>query len=369
MIDVYRFVLALCVLQAHFLAIGPLWLSWQAVFSFYVLSGFLMTLILNEDYGFAWSGFFRFAANRALRLLPIYYIVIGATAFYIVLIGSLDQLDGAITLPDTIGSWFENLSLLGLTGFQYSALHRLSPPAWSLTVEVCCYAVLGLYAAKSRARLLVMLAVGVVVTVVQIVSAFDQPNLGFSFHYRVIQAGLIPFSLGGLACSYRESSWFTFSRTKFAILAGLLLANGLFGYVSEFHKYVSGLYVAMLLNAAFVPVLFQRPAMQRWQKTLGGMAYPIFLSNWAIGTVLFLHFPAMESRGVAHFIATAIATMLFSLLMYYGVDRQVQRIRTRIKAGTFRGYFHRRPSPETAPASLPVGAASADCCSANSSSA
>jgi signal transduction histidine kinase len=48
MIDVYRFVLALCVVQGHLLGSGAPWLAWQAVFSFYVLSGFLMTLILNE---------------------------------------------------------------------------------------------------------------------------------------------------------------------------------------------------------------------------------------------------------------------------------------------------------------------------------
>lgn len=355
MIDVYRFILALCVLQAHFLAIGPVWLSWQAVFSFYVLSGYLMTLILNEDYGFGWSGFFRFAANRALRLLPVYYIVIGLTVLYIVSVGPLDQLNGAVSLPDTFASWFANLSLLGLTGFQYDAPHRLSPPAWSLIVEVICYAILGLYAAKSRTRLFVMLAVGVAVTVVQVVGGWDRPDYGFRFHFRVIQAGLIPFSLGGLACFYRQSPLLRFSGTKLVVLGSLLLANGLFGYVSEFHKYVTAFYAAALLNAAFVPVLFQRPAIHHWQKALGGMAYPIFLSNWAIGSILILHFPAMGADSPVHFIATAITTSFFSVLMYYGVDWQVQRIRTRIKSGAYRDYFPWPPRK----AHLPMASAQA----------
>lgn len=51
MTDIYRFILALCVVQGHFLASGAPWLAWQAVFSFYVLSGFLVTLVLNQQYG------------------------------------------------------------------------------------------------------------------------------------------------------------------------------------------------------------------------------------------------------------------------------------------------------------------------------
>ena len=351
MIDVYRFILALCVVQAHLLADGPTWLAAQAVFSFFVLSGFLMTLILNEDYGFKWGGFARFAANRALRLLPIYYIVIGLTVLYLVLVGPLDQLSGAITLPDTVASWAANLSLQGLTGFSHNIAHRLSPTAWSLTVECFCYGLLAVYFAKSRARLLVMLAIGVAITAVQIAGAIHQPDYGFRGHYRVIQAGFIPFALGGLAYFFRRSPLFAFSPTKVAILCGLLVVNFLGGYLSGFHRAVTGLYIVMLLNLALVPILFQRPANYRWQKALGGMAYPFFLSHWLIGTLIAIYFPVMPVGGVAHLTVTTIITMLISLLMYYGVDRQVQRVRTLIKNGGHRDYFRWPNRPQIVSAS------------------
>jgi peptidoglycan/LPS O-acetylase OafA/YrhL len=103
MIDVYRFILAICVVQGHLLGpkAGAPWLAWQAVFSFYVLSGFLMSLVLNQNYGFTSGGLVRFAVNRWLRLFPVYYAVIGLTAFYIMLVGPLNQLNNAITLPST----------------------------------------------------------------------------------------------------------------------------------------------------------------------------------------------------------------------------------------------------------------------------
>ncbi len=149
MLDAYRFILAFCVLQAHLLAWGPDWLAWQAVFSFYVLSGFLMTLILNQDYGFEKGSFVRFATNRALRLFPIYYIVIGLTALYVAFVGPLDQLNGAIALPNSIAERVANLGILSLSGFDVNAAHRLAPTAWSLSVECFCYGLLGLYFAQN----------------------------------------------------------------------------------------------------------------------------------------------------------------------------------------------------------------------------
>jgi peptidoglycan/LPS O-acetylase OafA/YrhL len=130
MIDVYRFILALCVVQGHLVGQGESapWLAWQAVFSFYVLSGFLMSFILNQDYGFTAGGLVRFAINRWLRLFPIYYAVIGLTALYIAFIGPLNQLNQAITLPSTGTAIFANLSIVTLMGFDFDpVMQRLSP--------------------------------------------------------------------------------------------------------------------------------------------------------------------------------------------------------------------------------------------------
>jgi peptidoglycan/LPS O-acetylase OafA/YrhL len=348
MIDVYRFILALCVMQTHLLAFGPRVLAAQAVFSFYVLSGFFMTLILNDAYGFSWGGFFRFAANRALRLLPVYYIVIGLTALYLFFVGPLDMINGGIQPPQSAVDWANNLGLVTLAGFTRDAANRLAPTAWTLGVECFCYALLGLYFARSQRRLLVMLVVGAAVTLVQVVGAFGEPDHGFRGHYRVLQAGLIPFALGGLAYFVRQAPLFVYSHAKFVSLCGLLVANFLAGYWSEFHSYISGLYICMLLNAAFVPMLFGRPATHRWQKALGGIAYPFFLSHWFIGSLIAVYFPTLAVGGLALCTVTTVATILFSLLMYYGIDRQIERIRTQIKRGSYRRYFRWRNAPQIA---------------------
>jgi peptidoglycan/LPS O-acetylase OafA/YrhL len=45
-----------------------------AVFAFYTLSGYLMTRVLNERYGFTAAGTAAFALNRVLRLWPVYLV-------------------------------------------------------------------------------------------------------------------------------------------------------------------------------------------------------------------------------------------------------------------------------------------------------
>ena len=301
--------------------------------SFYVLSGFLMTLILNQNYGFDGSGFMRFATNRILRLFPVYYVVIGLTALHITFIGPLNQINGAITVPSTVAEQFANLSIVSLTGFDFSqqAGQRLVPTAWSLSIELFCYALLAVYFAKSRARLLFMLIVGVGLAAVQILSTLDQPDYGFQNHYGVMQAGIVPFAIGGLAYFFRKSHLFVYSSTRLWIFSLLFFANFLVGYWSDFHKYVSGLYIIVALNLVLVPMLFSQETKNRWQKLLGGLSYPIFISHWFIGTLVVVYLPIVASKSLMHLFVATIATVMFSLLLYYGLDQPLQRVRIFIK--------------------------------------
>ena len=75
MFGIYRYGLAFCVAISHLwggMIAGP---AAYAVWGFYCLSGYLMTLILNEKYGFSKRGLTNFAVNRLLRIYPAYYVV------------------------------------------------------------------------------------------------------------------------------------------------------------------------------------------------------------------------------------------------------------------------------------------------------
>ena len=155
--------------------------------------------------------------------------------------------------------------------------------------------------------------------------------MAFRNHYAVLQAGLIPFALGGLGYFYRSARVFEFSRTKLGLLGLLFLANFVSGYWSDFHKHVSGLYIAAALNVALVPMLFTQTTKSHWQKVLGGLSYPIFLCHWFVATLIAIYVPAIGGKSFMLFAAATAGSLLFSLLLYFGIDRPVQAVRASVK--------------------------------------
>src|SRR5882724_1707653 len=84
-----RVILAISVIIAHSSALfgfnfvgGSL-----AVESFYIISGFYMSLILNEKYIGEKGSYMLFISNRFLRLYPVYWIVLLLTIPMIILFG------------------------------------------------------------------------------------------------------------------------------------------------------------------------------------------------------------------------------------------------------------------------------------------
>jgi len=79
MIEVSRYILALVVTLTHLQPLGVGRPGSIAVFAFYTLSGYLMTRVLNERYGFTARGTAAFLLNRVLRLWPAYFAILGLT--------------------------------------------------------------------------------------------------------------------------------------------------------------------------------------------------------------------------------------------------------------------------------------------------
>jgi len=368
LLDFYRFVLAVCVVQAHVpwgSASGPL--SQHAVFSFYVLSGFLMTLILNHTYGFGPVNFARFWANRFLRLYPAYATVIAITVLHILLVGPLTQLHGLIVLPDNLPDWLANLSMFGIAGFTAAQISTaiLIPNAWSLSVELFCYLLLSIYFARSRQRALAMLVGGIVITGAELVRVAVQapPYYDFQNHYGVLQAGIIPFAAGSLAYFYRGSPWLRFSRAGILGLLVLWAANCILAHVFEFHRYVSSLYVAAVINAVLVPMMFSFDAAHPkhpWTRALGGIAYPIFVSHILIGTLVF-HYFGFSRGGIDLLTVTLVATIGFSLAVHFGIERRIESLRAVIKQRQWQSWSipwrRSQGMPAGVPAALTAGAA------------
>src|SRR5262245_39518218 len=113
MFGAYRYVLAIMVVACHLRLsyhLGP-----YAVFAFYVLSGYLMTLVLNETYGFSRKGIARYLTNRALRIYPP-YLAIALIAAVVILAApeATQNLNPKLQIPQSLIGWIRNLAIFGI---------------------------------------------------------------------------------------------------------------------------------------------------------------------------------------------------------------------------------------------------------------
>lgn len=340
MLGTIRFLLAGAVVAFHLLGmpgqLGPL-----AVVCFYVISGFLITLVLNETYRF---NFGAFALNRVLRLYPAYLVV----ALIALILHSTTQDSSAFhaawkqstRLSDIAGNLFVvpwaflgdglvTVNFLKLSALSSPEFHyRLVPSTWSVAVEIVCYFLLWLAVARSMAMSLATIVIGVIWQIAVIVGSHN-PDLA----YYPIPAAILPFALGSLA--YRVSVLLKTdsvhdNRRQLGLLAVFMAA-----FVANWFVNTAALIVAQLVMAAFLVALGKaKPVgnaawVDRW---LGDLAYPIFLGHYVFAYAAWVWLGgAMPVRGLTVFVLGSSLTILASILIVLTVDQNVSRLRDKVR--------------------------------------
>lgn len=302
MFGTYRFALAVSVVLSHFCGV-PI-LGWLAVSGFFVLSGYLMTLVMQRAYGYHGRGVARFAANRVLRLYPAWWVTMGVAALVIAGVGAdaARTFDPLMRLPDAAGSWAAHIALVFLgsagavdTSSQAATAFapHLSPPAWSLTVELAFYAVIALGASRTPRATLVWLALALLYTV----GTFAL-GAGAHWRYGALGAGALPFAVGaGLFHLLREPPdraaralrsvdariWSVVALTLCALLTvGIMGGRSPDGGGADFWGLF---YLNIALNALVIAVLALRGRARAggWDERLGDVSYPLYLLHMPVG--------------------------------------------------------------------------------------
>lgn len=94
------------------------WQGNYAVFSFYVISGYLMCFILKEVYLSA-DGVWRYAINRVLRIYPLYLAVLALAIVFRLTVKEVLQgqqwfnfvVNAGMPFPKTATDWLGNIML------------------------------------------------------------------------------------------------------------------------------------------------------------------------------------------------------------------------------------------------------------------
>lgn len=267
----FRFLLACLVVIAHLTgpAPGTGHLGTSAVFAFYVVSGFLITRVLNDVYAFRGSAFW---ANRWLRLFPAYYLVTGLTLPLILLFpDEAARYHRAWIFANEAMDYVNHVTLVPLA-INHGPL-RIVPPSWSVAVEVINYGVLWAFTARSVRNALFILALGAAYHLIALIYGLD-------FYY-AFYAALLPFACGALVHFVAPCV----SRYGIASVFLLGLHLVLTPIVTQEPRLI--LYVSMALSIVVVASV-SRATPGRTDKFLGDLSYPIFLTHWLVGFCIVL---------------------------------------------------------------------------------
>ena len=342
MFGIWRTLLAIEVVIYHLIDVPVI--GEYAVFGFFVLSGFLMTAIMQQTYGYAPVGVLNYLQNRALRLYPNYWFaaIISFLTIFVLGPAAVSAYNPHMIMPPTPGAWLENFTMIFFGWFPKDHLARLVPPAWALTVEIFYYVLIGLGASRTRKSTIIWVSASVIYVVGAYAGGGGGPNL-----YSAVPAGSLPFAMGAFTYHYRDTiqnalsdmrftnPW-PFIVTRWISCALFTIANAAtgFGWLISLGNYVN-----VAISVLIVCTLYHAkpgPALRRVDRDIGDFSYPIYLLHWQMGAVasavLFgslIRGPTLE--GIAAAGLGLALTILLGLVCARLIDPTIETLRARVR--------------------------------------
>lgn len=328
MLGTYRVILALMVVFQHSGRIP--FLGAYAVFTFFVISGYLMTYILKENYGYSARGRIKYFLNRFLRIYPPYW---GALLISLLLLVFIDQ--EIIREVNNNIKWFVNSASLFRNIFIFfnaDTGNRLVPPSWALAVEIFYYLLMALGISKTKRNTLIWFSIGLTYTLL-----INIINTNWEYKYFFFAAGSLPFSTGALLYYYREKfkDYLPWLKQKYSplILFGLVVANYTLSYELNTPKEY-GFYINLILSPILVGSLLTQKSLlflsEGLDKKLGEYSYPIYLVH--IQAAVLLHkFTGLPEGSIKFAILTLPIIFVISWSMLKVIADPVERLRLKVK--------------------------------------
>ena len=292
---------------------------------FFVISGFLMTLILTSDH-FQWSGksIASFYKGRFWRIAPAYYFVLAGIALLPFLnpwIFDYDQFSEAV-----FASLLMSYNIVAPSHTDYFAVDVLANPflhLWSLGVEIQFYLIwplilFGLRNKKASTRINVVLIIALISFVAcEILLVKDARVAYFSLPGRLWQ-----FCFGALAALAIADSAPKSSRV--VTLAALFapLVYGLFGFIDFSYHWPGAFAVPLTLTTACLLYvgasggLFAKLFQNKLLNFVGLISYSLYLVHWPI----FIVIANSDTKTDISRLLGALASIITATLVYYFLE-------------------------------------------------
>jgi peptidoglycan/LPS O-acetylase OafA/YrhL len=368
-VGAFRLLLALSVLLSH--SGGPFWLQLAggafAVLIFFMVSGFLMQLVLTTRYD-PTRDLMLFYGNRLLRIFPLYWMTLVTslllsawlyrygTGYFFFLASYIH----ALTAGDVVGILVTQIAIVGGDVLLFlnitphglglaigqanppAMLLMVNPPSWSLGIELLFYA-LAPFLARKRAIWTVALLIAAGAARVLLIG-YTHTLTGLTAD-RFFPTALPFFLAGMLACRCRQ---LITKRHSFAIVAGavtmiFLAAIGPLSVIGQSAGIPAQLFGYGFAITSFwgIPALFSfsnsphvRTWVKRWDAQFGALSYPVYLLHWQIITALDTFLPTAPIRPALVVAITIAFAMALTRFVEDPIDRyrERRRVRTQVAA-------------------------------------
>jgi peptidoglycan/LPS O-acetylase OafA/YrhL len=348
MFGIYRFVLALNVMLFHILAlptIGPL-----AVYSFFILSGFLMTTIMHKSYGYSKKGMKNYCINRFLRLYPTYWFLVSIIILIILLVGAefAATSHSKMQIPQNFGEWLANWAMIFpyFNPIEYSP--RIAPPTWALTIELFFYVLIGLGISKNKTISLAWFTCSLLYIVVSNIYTGS-----FGTGYGNILSASLPFSIGAVIYYYqKELSLLLKKAAILPFLVSLVFVINVIAvpaaesFLSPFYD-THGWKLNLLVTWANIPLsalmtvlLFEVKSnnilVLKLDTRVGDYSYPLYIFHTAAACLaswiyLKLGFESKSEYIVGVFLLALVITICVAELSEILINKKINKLRFHFK--------------------------------------
>jgi peptidoglycan/LPS O-acetylase OafA/YrhL len=307
----YRLLLAYCVLYSHvFGNIEGFNPGIIAVISFFVMSGYVMTFLLDRHYpGLADTG--RFYADRAARLFPQYLFYLTATIIAVSVLGIVTHFMSDFR-PLSIALTYAMLPV----GYYMFGLQHAQFMPWTMGTEFTFYVVFPFVWRLSANLRNGIFLVSIVIGAVAYLGIVNTDWYG----YRLLP-GILFIFLCGASLSGRLRS-----ATFMPLVAGVLAAAGLAAalvlpkYGVPYNREVmAGIVIGLVAVAALRKLRFT--ALDEF---LGNLSYGLFLNHYLVMLLA-------DRFGVSR-IVVPFAALALSAWSYWFIERPALRWRRHLRA-------------------------------------
>jgi len=277
----------------------------EAVQIFYMISGFLIALILRGKYANSANGNWIFYSNRAVKIFVPYLVVLGITLalsalFYIftnnaLSLNSFVQEGSVMSLTTWLFALFTNLFILGQdwaffliyrSGELMFSLKAYDPPtasqftiivpAWSLSIELAFYAIAPFILRRH------FLAVA---TVALASSWLRFEAYGRGYYNFATELHFFPFELSLFLFGSLSYFWYDFLNRRNLVHPALSAClTGLLAALVALHPRWVDIkpYQFFVLVALLLPSLFDFATRHKWDRWMGDLSYPLYLVHWPV---------------------------------------------------------------------------------------